>query len=275
MIKSKEVKDLELKCSQFRRDLIEVLHKKQTGHPGGSLSVCEILTTLLLHQMNVDPKHPNCPDRDRLILAKGHAAPALYRVLAEKKFFPLKEFNTLRDINTRMQGHPSMLETPGVDLSSGPLGIGLSAAIGMALSAKLDKKSFRVYAVLGDGELNEGTVWEAAMAAAKFKVDNLTAIVDWNKVQLDGTTDEVMPTGDIMEKFRSFGWNVLECDGHSVKELCDAYDKAAKKKGMPTVICAHTVKGKGVSFMEGKNSWHGKAIDDESYAKAMAELGGK
>lgn len=275
MIKSKEVKDLEQKCSQFRRDLIEVLHKKQTGHPGGSLSVCEILTSLVLHQMNVDPKHPDCPDRDRLILAKGHAAPALYRVLAEKGFFPLKEFSTLRDINTRMQGHPSMLETPGVDLSSGPLGIGLSAAIGMALSAKLDKKSFRVYAVLGDGELNEGTVWEAAMAAAKFKVDNLTAIVDWNKVQLDGTTDDIMPTGDLMEKFRSFGWNVLECDGHSIKELCDAYDKAAKKKGVPTVICAHTVKGKGVSFMEGKNAWHGKAIDDESYAKAMAELGGK
>ena len=274
MIKEKEVKALEKKCAQFRRDLIEVLHEKQTGHPGGSLSVCEILTTLMFYQMKTDAKNPTDPDRDRLVLAKGHAVPMLYRVLAEKGYFPLEEFHTLRDINSRMQGHPCMVETPGIDLSSGPLGIGLSAAIGMALSAKLDNKKFRVYAVLGDGEINEGTVWESFMSAPKFKVDNLTAIIDWNKVQLDGTTDQIMPTGDITAKFKAFGWNVIECDGHNIKELCDAYDKAAKTKGVPTVICAHTIKGKGVSFMEGKNGWHGKAIDDESYAKAMAELGG-
>lgn len=274
-ITEKETKELQALCRQFRRDLITVLHEKQTGHPGGSLSVCEILTTLIMREMKVKPQNPSWPDRDRLVLCKGHAAPMLYRVLAERGFFPVEEFRTFRDIDSRLQGHPCMLDTPGVDLTSGPLGIGLPAAIGMALSLRLDNSDARVYAVLGDGEIDEGTVWEACMAASKFKVDNIVAIVDWNGVQLDGKSDDIMPTGDLNAKFSSFGWHCIEVDGHSVKELCDAYDKARTIKGQPVMILAHTVKGKGVSFMEGKNAWHGKAIDDDSFAKAMEELGGK
>ena len=263
-------------CLQFRRDLIEVLHEKKTGHPGGSLSVCEILATLMLERMkNIDVNDPQKPDRDRLVLCKGHAAPMLYRVLAEKGFFPVEEMHTLRDLNTRLQGHPQMLDTPGVDLTSGPLGIGLGAALGMALSLKLDGLGARVYAVLGDGEIDEGAVWEASMAAAKFKADNLCTIVDWNGVQLDGTTDEIMPSGDLHAKFEAFGWHVIECDGHSPAALVAAYDEAETVKGKPTMILAHTVKGKGVSFMEGKNTWHGAPIDDEHYAQAMKELGGE
>lgn len=274
-ITEKEVKELQALCRQFRKDLITVLHEKQTGHPGGSLSVCEILTTLIMKEMKVNPQDPSWPDRDRLVLCKGHAAPMLYRVLAERGFFPVEEFRTFRDIDSRLQGHPCMLDTPGVDLTSGPLGIGLPAAIGMALSLRLDNSDARVYAVLGDGEIDEGTVWEACMAASKFKVDNIVAIVDWNGVQLDGKSDDIMPTGDLNAKFSSFGWHCIEVDGHNVKELCDAYDKARTIKDQPVMILAHTVKGKGVSFMEGKNAWHGKAIDDDSFAKAMEELGGK
>lgn len=270
---AKEYKELDKKCNEFRKDVITVLHEKQTGHPGGSLSVCEIVSTLLLKKMKVNAKKPQDPDRDRLILCKGHAVPMLYRVLAEKKFFPVSEMHTLRDLDSRLQGHPQMLETPGIDLTSGPLGIGLSAALGIALGLKLNKSKARVYAILGDGEINEGTVWEACMSAAKFKADNLTAILDWNGVQLDGTSDQIMPMGDVKAKFEAFGWNTIECDGHSVKELLAAYDKAEKVKNKPTIILAHTVKGKGVSFMEGKNGWHGKAIDDESFKIAMEELG--
>ena len=269
-----EVDELKALCAQFRIDLIEVLHEKGTGHPGGSLSVLEILTVLYMKKLRVNPKKPLDPKRDRCVLAKGHAVPALYRVLAEKGFFPVEEMHTLRDFETRLQGHPCMLDTPGVDLSSGPLGIGLAAALGMSQALKLQKKDARVYAILGDGEINEGCVWEAAMAAAKFKADNLTAVLDWNGVQLDGTNDEIMPLGDVKAKWEAFGWNTIECDGHDVAALYDAYEQAEKNVGAPTIILAHTVKGKGVSFMEGKNGWHGKAIDDDSYAKAMAELGG-
>ena len=265
---------LEQMCHQFRIDVLTTLHAKQTGHPGGSLSVCEILTTLDYTQMNVDPKNPHWADRGRLVLCKGHAAPMLYRVLAEKGFFPVEEMNTLRDFETRLQGHPCMKDTPGVDMSTGPLGMGLSTAIGMALAAKLDNSPARVYAVLGDGEINEGTVWEACMSASKYKVDNLCAVLDWNGVQLDGTSDEIMPMGDVKAKFESFGFHCIECDGHDVEALYNAFEEAKTVKGKPTMVLAHTVKGKGVSFMEGKNSWHGKAIDDESYAKAMEELGG-
>ena len=252
-------------CKQFRIDLIETLHQRQTGHPGGSLSVCEILTTLYFTQMNVDPADPAKADRDRLVLCKGHAAPMLYRVLAEKGFFPVEEMKTLRCCP---------LETPGVDAATGPLGIGLSAALGMAMGLKLDNSDARVYAILGDGEINEGTVWEACMSAVKFKADNLCAVLDWNGVQLDGTANEIMPMGDIRAKFEAFGWNCIECDGHDVSALYDAFEEAKTVKGLPTIVLAHTVKGKGVSFMEGKNGWHGKAVDDESYAKAMEELGG-
>ena len=265
---------LEQMCHQFRIDVLTTLHAKQTGHPGGSLSVCEILATLYFTQMNVDPKDPHKADRDRLVLCKGHAAPMLYRVLAEKGFFPVEEMGTLRDFETRLQGHPCMKDTPGVDMSTGPLGVGLSTAVGMALAARLDNAPTRVYAVLGDGEINEGTVWEACMSASKYKVDNLCAILDWNGVQLDGTAEDIMPMGDIKAKFDSFGFHCIECDGHDVEALYNAFEEAKTVKGKPTIVLAHTVKGKGVSFMEGKNTWHGKAIGDEDFAKAMEELGG-
>ena len=261
-------------CAQFRRDLIETIHARQTGHPGGSLSVCEILTTLYFEEMNVDPKDPQMADRDRLVLCKGHAAPMLYRVLAEKGFFPVEEMATLRCFETRLQGHPCPLETPGVDAATGPLGIGLSTALGMSMALKLNNSPARVYAILGDGEINEGTVWEALMAAVKYKADNLCAVLDWNGVQLDGTADQIMPMGDIRAKFEAFGWHCIECDGHDVDALYDAFEQAKTIKGLPTIVLAHTIKGKGVSFMEGKNTWHGAPINDENYEKAMIELGG-
>lgn len=270
----KETANLNMLCRTFRKDVLTVLHEKQTGHPGGSLSVCEILTVLYFKVMHTDPENPSWEDRDRLVLCKGHAAPMLYRVLSEKGFFPVDEMHTLRDINSRLQGHPCVLETPGVDASTGPLGIGLSSALGMAIGLRMNNSKARVYAVLGDGEINEGTVWEACMSASKFKVDNLCAILDWNGVQLDGTTEEIMPSGDLIKKFDSFGWNTIECDGHDVSGLCDAFDKAALCHDKPSIILAHTVKGKGVSFMEGKNTWHGSPVDDNSYALAMKELGG-
>lgn len=275
MINKNEIENMESLCNQFRIDVLTILYNKQTGHPGGSLSVCEILTSLYFSALRVDPDNPQSSDRDRLVLCKGHAAPMLYRVLAEKKFFPFEEMHTLRDFHSRLQGHPCMLKTPGVDLSSGPLGIGLSAALGMSLGLKLSGSPARVYAILGDGEMNEGTVWEAIMSASKFKADNLCAILDWNTVQLDGTAAQIMPLNDFRTKFESFGWHCIDCDGHDVKGLCNAYDEAARVKGMPTMILAHTIKGKGVSFMEGKNTWHGKPIGDGEYMKAMEELGGK
>jgi transketolase len=269
-----EKKNIETRCIQFRKTLINTLFSKQTGHPGGSLSVCEILASLYFKEINVDPKNPELPDRDRVVLCKGHAAPMLYLALAEKGFFPKEEIATLRDFHTRLQGHPCAADTPGVELSTGPLGIGLSASLGMALALKLDNSPARVYAILGDGEINEGTVWEACMSAAKYKADNLCVILDWNGVQLDGTNEEIMPLGDVRAKFESFGWHCLECDGHDVAALCEAYDSARKIKGKPTIILAHTVKGKGVSFMEGKNTWHGRPIGEDDFKKAMAELGG-
>ena len=269
-----EKADLDGLCKKFRIDVIRVLYDKQTGHPGGSLSVCEILTTLYFHTANVDPTNPGAPERDRIILCKGHAAPMLYRVLAEKGFFPVDEMNTLRDFNTRLQGHPCALALPGVELTTGPLGTGLSAALGMALSLRLDRSNAHVYAILGDGELNEGTVWEACMSASKFKADNLTAILDWNGVQLDGTSEEIMPMGDIEAKFRAFGWECFTCDGHNTGALCEAYEAARQVKGKPSIVLAKTVKGKGVSFMEGKSTWHGSPIGDASFKTAMRELGG-
>jgi len=274
-ISKQEREYLEGLCKKFRLDVIKVLHSKQTGHPGGSLSVCEILTTLYFHTANICSKQPQSEERDRIVLSKGHAAPMLYRVLAEKGFFPVETLSTLRDFESILQGHPSAKCTPGVEISSGPLGLGLSAAVGMALGLRLDNKTSRVYAILGDGEINEGTIWEASMAASKFKLDNLTAILDYNGVQLDGSTDEIMPMGDINAKFTVFGFNCIECDGHDVAELCEAYEKAAAKKGMPSLILAKTVKGKGVSFMEGKAAWHGKPIGDEDFIKAVKELGGE
>ena len=264
-------KELEALCLRFRREVLTAIYRAQSGHPGGSLSVCEILTLLYQHRMNIPA--PDAPDRDRLVLCKGHAAPMLYRNLIEKGFLPADSMDTLRRIDSPLQGHPSP-HTPGVDMPSGPLGIGLAAAQGIALGLRLDGSPARVYAILGDGELDEGAVWEAMASAAKFGLDSLCAIVDYNKVQLDGTTDEVMPLLDLEAKWKAFGWHVIRTDGHDLRSLNRALDAAEATKGRPTVIIADTVKGKGVSFMEGKAAWHGKAIDADSYNKAMAELGG-
>ena len=260
-------------CRRFRIEALTAIHAAQSGHPGGSLSVCEILTLLYQERMHVSAAKPDDPDRDRLVLSKGHAAPMLYVNLIEKGFLPKGSMATLRCVDSELQGHPHST-TPGVEMSAGPLGLGLSAAQGMALGLKLNASPARVYAVLGDGELDEGTIWEAVMSAPKFALDNLCAIVDWNGVQLDGTTDEIMPIRDLAGKWRANGWNVLECDGNDLIALDAALDAAEQCKGAPSVILAKTVKGKGVSFMEGKAAWHGKAIDDESFAQAMKELGG-
>lgn len=270
---AERVQELNELCRRFRIDVLTTLHGVQSGHPGGSLSVCEIMTYLYQEHMRLDAKHPDDPDRDRLVLSKGHVCPMLYRNLAEKGFFPLSEMATLRRLDG-LPGHPST-HTPGVEMPGGPLGQGFPAAQGMAMALKLNDSPAKVYVILGDGELDEGIVWETAMSAAKFKLDNLIAIVDYNRVQLDGTTDEIMPLGDLAAKWESFGWTVLECDGHDIEALDFCISVADGAVGAPTVILANTVKGKGVSFMEGKNAWHGKAIDDESFAKAMEELGGE
>lgn len=266
--------DLENLCLSFRNDLVDLLHSIQTGHPGGSLSCMDILTTLYCEKMNIDPENPRMEGRDKLILSKGHAAPALYLVLAELGFFPKEELKTLRQINSNLQGHPCVHKTKGVELSTGPLGLGLSAGLGMALSDKLKGNEAYTYVILGDGEIQEGAVWEGALSAAKFKANNLIAILDNNGVQLDGTLEEIMPMGDIKAKWESFGWNVLCCNGHDVESISDAVDEAKKSTDKPSIIIAKTVKGKGVSFMEGKNIWHGKAISDAEYKKAKEELGG-
>jgi len=265
---------LEGLCGKFRNRLIDVLFKIQTGHPGGSLSATEIVTTLYFEKMKVDPKNPKWEDRDRFVMGKGHAAPMLYLNLAEKGFFPDSDLETLRQLDSHLQGHPCAKKTPGVELSTGPLGLGLSAALGMGLGARLNKKDFITYVLLGDGEIQEGIVWEAAMAASKFGLDNVIAILDRNGVQLDGTVEEIMPLGDVKAKWESFGWNTIECDGHKVEEISDAVDRAKTLKGKPVIIIARTVKGKGVSFMEGKNTWHGKPISREEYEAAKAELAG-
>ena len=270
-----EERALELQelCRRFRVDVLSAIHTAQSGHPGGSLSVCEILTLLYQERMNLDASHPDDPNRDRLVLSKGHAAPMLYRNLIEKGYLPADSMSTLRKINSELQGHPCN-HTPGVEMPAGPLGLGLAAAQGMAMGLKLDHSPARVYAILGDGEQNEGAVWEAAASAPKFELDNLCAVTDYNKVQLDGTTDEIMPLRNLADKWRAFGWHVIECDGHDLKALDAAFDEAEQTKGVPTMIIADTVKGKGVSFMEGKSAWHGKAIDNESFAQAMKELEG-
>ena len=272
-LKSERIKELESLCRTFRRDVLTAIHGAQSGHPGGSLSVCEILTILYQERMNIDAKKQDDANRDRLVLSKGHAVPMLYRNLIEKGYLPADCMSSLRKINSLLQGHPSN-HTPGIEMPAGPLGLGLSAAQGMAMALKLDGKNARVYAILGDGELNEGAIWEAAMSAPKFALDNLTAVVDWNHVQLDGTTDEVMPIRDLSGKWKSFGWNVIECDGHDLADLDRAFDEAEAARGIPSVIIANTIKGKGVSFMEGQAGWHGKAIDPDSFSSAMTELGG-
>lgn len=273
MVKAKK-DELQKLCLQFRNDLIDLLHRIQTGHPGGSLSCVEIVTTLYFEKMNIDPQNPQKEGRDRFIMSKGHAAPTLYLNLAEQGYFAKEDLKSLRQLGSHLQGHPSAHKTPGVELSTGPLGLGLGAGLGMALGEKLKSSYATIYVLLGDGEIQEGGIWEAALAASKFKADNLIAILDYNGVQLDGTLDEIMPMGDIGSKFKSFGWNVLNCDGHDVQSISDAIDEAKRCKGEPTMIIANTVKGKGISFMEGKSAWHGRPIGNEEYKQAKIELGG-
>lgn len=265
-------KQLQIKACTVRMGVIEGVFNAKSGHPGGSLSVADILTYLYFDHMNVDPKNSKDENRDRFVLSKGHTAPALYAVLANKGFFPVSEIKNLRKPGAMLQGHPSMNRTPGVDMSTGSLGQGISTAVGMALAGKIDKKDYRVYTVLGDGEIEEGQVWEAAMFAAAKGLDNLCAVVDNNNLQIDGSIAEVNSPYPIPEKFRAFGWNVIEIYGHSFDEIDAAFKAAAEFKGKPTAIIAKTVKGKGVSFMEDQCSWHGTAPNAEQYEQAMNEL---
>lgn len=255
-----------------RMGIIEGTFNAKSGHPGGSLSIAEILTYLYFKEMNIDPKNPDMPERDRFVLSKGHAAPALYSVMAQRGYLPVEELKTLRKVDSRLQGHPSMRYLPGIDISSGSLGQGISAACGMALGGKLKNADFRVYTILGDGEIEEGQVWEAAMYAAAKKLDNLVAFVDNNNLQIDGTVEEVNSPYPIPEKFVAFGWNVIEIDGHSYDEIESALNSARACKGKPTAIIAKTVKGKGVSYMENQVNWHGAAPNAEQYETAMNEL---
>ena len=270
----KNVEELKSIAKTVRKDIVSMLTESRSGHPGGSLSSADILTTLYFGEMNIDPENPKDENRDRFVLSKGHAAPVLYSVLARRGYFPVEELNTLRKIGSRLQGHPSMKCLPGVDMSTGSLGQGISSAVGMALAGKIDNKEYRVYALLGDGELEEGQVWEAAMAAAHYKLDNLTAFVDFNGLQIDCDITKVMNPSPIDKKFEAFGWNVLVIDGHNIEEIQDAVEKAKSFKGKPTVVVCNTVKGKGVSFMENQASWHGTAPSKEQCEQALAEIGG-
>ena len=277
MDKLPDLQQLEAMAKQIRRDIIAMLVESASGHPGGSLSAVEIVTTLYFQEMRIDPANPHWPERDRFILSKGHAAPVLFSALAERGYFPKEELLTFRKINSHLQGHPDMNKAPGVEMSTGSLGQGLSAAVGMALAGKLDKQDYRVFVLLGDGETQEGQVWEAAMAAAHYKLDNITAFLDLNGLQIDGPCAEVMSPEPLDEKFRAFGWNVENIDGHSFPEITDAIARAKKVTGKPTMIIAKTVKGKGVSFMENQVGWHGNAPSREQGEQALAELaeGGK
>lgn len=266
--------ELELKktANEVRKGIVTAVHAAKAGHPGGSLSIADIMTYLYFEEMNIDPNDPKKEDRDRFVLSKGHVAPALYSVLANRGYFPVEELTTLRKLGSRLQGHPCMQETPGVDMSSGSLGQGLSAACGMALSAKLQKKDFRVYAVCGDGEIEEGQIWEAAMFAGFRKLDNLCVIVDNNGLQIDGPIEEICSPYPIVDKFKAFNFHVIEIDGHDFGQIEDAFKEAEATKGSPTAIIAKTTKGKGVSFMENQVGWHGKAPNDEEYEIAMKDL---
>ena len=267
-----ENKELQKIANEVRKGIVTAVHAAKAGHPGGSLSAADIYTYLYFEEMNVDPKDPKNPDRDRFVLSKGHTAPGLYSVMAQKGYFPVEELTTLRKLGSRLQGHPSMQYLPGLDMSSGSLGQGISVACGMALSAKLDNKSFRTYTLLGDGEIEEGQVWEAAMFAGFRKLDNLCVIVDNNGLQIDGPIDQVCSPYPIDKKFEAFNFHVINVDAHDFDALRAAFKEARETKGQPTAIIAHSLKGKGVSFMEGQVAWHGVAPNDEEYAIAMADL---
>lgn len=259
-------------ANDIRIGIIEQVYSANSGHPGGSLSCADILAVLYFNQMNIDPENPNAKERDRFVLSKGHCAPALYATLARKGYFDKELLKGFRKVESNLQGHPDMKKIPGVDMSTGSLGQGLSAAVGMAIGSKIEHEGYRVYCLLGDGELEEGQVWEAAMSASKNKLDNLCAIVDYNTLQIDGNIEEVAGLIDIKEKFESFGFNVIEVNGHDIEALIYAFNSAKHQKGMPSVIIARTIKGKGIPFMEGKAEWHGKAPNQEQYEEAINGL---
>ncbi len=264
--------ELEKLALTARKDILTAVHAAQSGHPGGSLSVVDTLTYLYFNKMNVDPKNPKWEDRDRFVLSKGHTAPALYAVLSAKGFFEKDALLKLRKPDGFLQGHPDMKGTAGVDMSTGSLGQGISTAVGMALAAKMDNKNIAVYTVLGDGEIQEGQVWESAMFASHYKLDNLVAVVDNNNLQIDGKVSDVMSVYPIDEKFKAFGWNVTVCDGHDMQSIHNAFEKTNEKNGKPWVIIQTSIKGKGVSFMEDKAAWHGSAPNDEQYKEAIEAL---
>ena len=265
--------ELQKVANEVRKDIVTAVHAAKAGHPGGSLSAADVFTYLYFEEMNIDPKDPKKADRDRFVLSKGHTAPGLYSVLAERGYFPKEDLKTLRHLGSYLQGHPDMKHIPGVDMSSGSLGQGISAAAGMALSAKLSNDDYRVYTLLGDGEIEEGQVWEAAMFAGNHALDNLVAVVDHNGLQIDGTIDEVNSAMPLADKFRAFKWHVIElADGNDMAQIEAAFAEAREVTGAPVAIIAETVKGKGVSFMENQVGWHGKAPNDEQFEQAMAEL---
>ena len=267
-----KIKELSRISAEIKLGALEAVYSAGSGHPGGSLSISDVLAYLYFEELRIDPKNPKWEDRDRFVLSKGHTAPALYAVLALKGYFPREDLKTLRQADSYLQGHPDMKHTPGVDMSTGSLGLGISAACGMAIAGKVMGKDYRVYTILGDGEVEEGQVWEAAMFARHYKLDNLCAFIDWNGLQIDGPVTEVVDPTPIDEKFRAFGWNVLLIDGHDFTEIEKAVIAAKKTKGAPTAVIMKTVKGKGVSFMENNVKWHGSAPKQEQYEQAVAEI---
>jgi transketolase len=270
-----EIKALEQTAAEVRKAIVEAIHNAGSGHPGGSLSAADIVTALYFDEMNIDPKNPKMEGRDKFILSKGHAGPVQYAALAVKGYYPVEDFMTLRKLGSKFQGHPDMNKVSGIEMSTGSLGQGFSVAGGMAMANKLDGNPGRVYVLLGDGEMQEGLIWEAAMSAAHNKLDNLVGILDYNGLQIDGKNEDVMTVAPVDEKFAAFGWNVIKIDGHNFEEILDAFKQARACKGKPTMIIAKTIKGKGVSFMENNPGWHGKAPNDEETKQALAELGGE
>ena len=268
-MKIEKINELEKKALEIRKNIVEQVYRAQSGHPGGSLSIADIITVLYFNELNIDEKNPKWEDRDRLILSKGHCSPALYSALAERGFFDKADLETFRKIDSKLQGHPDMNKVPGVDMTTGSLGQGLSSANGMAIAAKIDNKDYRVYCILGDGEIEEGQIWEAAMTSNKYKLNNLCVIVDNNNLQIDGTIEEVMSSYPIDKKFESFGFNVINIDGHNIQQILDAFKQVREVGDKPTCIIAKTIKGKGVSIMENQVGWHGKAPNDEQYEQII------
>ena len=273
MAYSKElIKELKKKAQELRLDALEMIHRRGQGHPGGALSAAEIISALYFHHLRIDPKKPDWENRDRFILSKGHSCAILYPALVRCGYFPIEDIKDWGNIGAHLQAHPDRLKTPGIEMTSGFLGHGICIGAGLCLSARLKGLDYRTYVLIGDGECQSGVLWEGAMTAARYKLSKLTVILDYNKVQLDGKIEEIMPLEPVRDKWKSFNWNILEIDGHNIEEILDALDKAKESKDKPTVIIAHTIKGKGVSFMEGKAEWHGKAPDDIQYAQAVSEL---